>query len=97
MCQILILYYSRHGATAEMARQVARGVEQIAGAEARLRTVPEVSAVCEATEPAVPEQGAPYATTDDLAQCDGLALGSPTRFGNMASAMKQFIDTTSPL
>ncbi len=97
MSHILILYYSRYGATAEMARQIARGVEEIPGIEARLRTVPEVSAVCEATAPAVPDQGAPYADLDDLKTCVGLALGSPTRFGNMAGAMKAFIDSTSPL
>lgn len=96
MSYILILYYSRYGATAEMARQVARGVES-AGMEARLRTVPAVSAVCEATEDAIPDSGAPYATLDDLRDCAGLALGSPTRFGNMASAVKYFLDGTSGL
>ncbi|HAB62699.1 MAG TPA: NAD(P)H-quinone oxidoreductase, partial [Pseudomonas sp.] len=78
---VLVLYYSRHGATAEMARQIARGVEQ-AGLEARLRTVPAVSAECETVAPAIPEHGAIYATLDDLKHCSGLALGSPTRFGN---------------
>lgn len=96
MSYILILYYSRHGATAEMAHQVARGVEA-AGLEARLRTVPAVSAVCEATEPAVPAGGAPYVDLEDLRDCAGLALGSPTRFGNMAAAMKYFLDGTSSL
>lgn len=96
MSYILILYYSRHGATAEMAHQVARGVEA-AGLEARLRTVPTVSAVCEATEPAVPAGGAPYVDLEDLRDCAGLALGSPTRFGNMAAAMKYFLDGTSSL
>ena len=96
MSYILILYYSRYGATAEMARQVARGVES-AGMEARLRTVAAVSAVCEATEDAIPDSGAPYATLDDLRDCAGLALGSPTRFGNMASAVKYFLDGTSGL
>ena len=96
MSYILILYYSRHGATAEMAHQVARGVEA-AGLEARLRTVPAVSAVCEATEPAVPADGAPYVELEDLRDCAGLALGSPTRFGNMAAAMKYFLDGTSAL
>lgn len=96
MSYILILYYSRHGATAEMAHQVARGVEA-AGLEARLRTVPAVSAVCEAVEPAVPADGAPYVDLEDLRDCAGLALGSPTRFGNMAAAMKYFLDGTSTL
>lgn len=97
MHYILVLYYSRHGATAELARQVARGVESVAGMEARLRTVPAVSAVSEATGPGVPPTGAPYATHDDLRHCAGLALGSPTRFGNMAAAMKYFLDGTSAL
>ena len=93
---ILVLYYSRHGATAEMARQIARGVEQ-GGLEARLRTVPAVSAECAAVAPEVPAEGAVYATLDDLKQCAGLALGSPTRFGNMAAPLKHFIDSTSGL
>lgn len=93
---ILVLYYSRHGATAEMARQIARGVEQ-AGLEARLRTVPAISTECEAVAPSIPEQGAVYATLDDLKNCAGLALGSPTRFGNMAAALKYFLDGTSGL
>lgn len=93
---ILVLYYSRHGATAEMARQIARGVEQ-AGVEARLRTVPAVSTECEAVAPSIPEQGAIYATLDDLKNCAGLALGSPTRFGNMAAPLKYFLDGTSGL
>jgi NAD(P)H dehydrogenase (quinone) len=97
MTEILVLYYSRHGATAEMAKLIARGIEEVDGMEARLRTVPEISTVCEATEDAIPEQGAPYVELDDLKECAGLALGSPTRFGNMASAMKYFIDSTSPL
>ena len=80
-----------------MAQHIARGVEQVAGISARLRTVPEISATCEATTNTVPDSGAPYATLDDLQQCIGLALGSPTRFGNMAAAMKYFIDSTSPL
>ena len=94
---ILLLYYSRYGATAEMARLIARGVEEVPGIEARLRTVPAVSTVCEATEDSVPASGAPYATLDDLRQCLGLALGSPTRFGNMAAPVKYFLDGTSPL
>ncbi|WP_437883086.1 NAD(P)H:quinone oxidoreductase [Pseudomonas sp. LRF_L74] len=93
---ILVLYYSRHGATAEMARQIARGVES-AGVEARLRTVPGVSADCETTAPNVPEDGAPYASLDDLKHCSGLALGSPTRFGNMAAPLKYFLDGSSGL
>jgi len=91
---ILVLYYSTHGATKEMARQIARGVEQT-GMEARLRTVPPVSTTCEATAPAIPDEGALYCTEADLSHCAGLALGSPTRFGNMAAAMKYFIDSTS--
>ena len=97
MPYILILYYSPHGATAAMARLIARGVEEISGIEARLRTVPAVSAVCEATEDSVPPTGAPYATSDDLRHCLGLALGSPTRFGNMAAPVKYFLDGTSSL
>ena len=93
---MLILYYSRYGATAEMAQQVARGVEQ-GGLEARVRTVPPVSADHEATGLAVPDSGAPYATPEDLADCAGLALGSPTRFGNMAAALKYFLDGTGGL
>ncbi|WPL18797.1 NAD(P)H dehydrogenase (quinone) [Thiorhodovibrio winogradskyi] len=96
MNYILILYYSRHGATAEMARMIARGVEE-EGLEARLRTVPAVSAVCEALEDSIPATGAPYATEQDLRDCAGLALGSPTRFGNMAAPMKYFLDGTSAL
>ncbi len=92
----LVLYYSRSGATREMARRIARGIEET-GIEARLRTVPEVSTTPEAVAPAVPDEGAPYVTTDDLRDCAGLALGSPTRFGNMAAPMKHFIDTTSGL
>ena len=94
---MLVLYYSRYGATADMARQVARGVEQTQGIEARLRTVPAVSTVCEAVEDSIPADGAPYAAVDDLRHCAGLVLGSPTRFGNMAAALKYFIDGTSPL
>jgi NAD(P)H dehydrogenase (quinone) len=97
MVQILILYYSRSGATAAMAQQIARGVESVAGAEAVLRTVPAVSTVCEQTEDDIPSHGAPYATLDDLRNCDGLALGSPTHFGNMASPLKYFIDSTTEI
>jgi NAD(P)H dehydrogenase (quinone) len=94
---ILILYYSLKGNTAAMAQEIARGVETISGIEARVRTVPAVSTKCEATEPAVPMEGAPYATIDDLKNCAGLALGSPTRFGNMAAALKYFLDSTGAL
>ncbi|MGB5832111.1 MAG: NAD(P)H:quinone oxidoreductase [Thiohalocapsa sp.] len=96
MSYVLVLYYSRYGATAEMARLIARGVEEV-GLEARLRTVPTVSTVCEAVEDGIPEQGAPYASYEDLAHCGALALGSPTRFGNMAAALKYFLDGTSPM
>ncbi len=95
MSQILILYYSRHGATAEMARLVCRGVEKVSGMQAMLRTVPEISTVCEATQSSIPDQGAPYVSADDLANCSAMILGSPTRFGNMAAPMKYFIDSTS--
>jgi len=95
--EILVLYYSQHGATRQMAQLIARGIEQVEGARARLRTVPKVSAVCEATEPAIPDEGAPYAELRDLEECIGLALGSPTRFGNMAAAMKYFLDGTGGL
>lgn len=91
---ILILYFSRKGHTEALARQIALGVES-AGATAVLRTVPPVSPVTEATAPAVPDAGPPYAELDELASCDGLIVGSPTRFGNMASALKHFLDTTS--
>jgi NAD(P)H dehydrogenase (quinone) len=97
MGEILVLFYSRYGATREMAQQLARGVEQVDGMQARLRTVPAVSTVCEATEDSIPPEGAPYVSLDDLKQCDGLALGSPTRFGNMAAPLKYFLDTTSSL
>jgi NAD(P)H dehydrogenase (quinone) len=92
---ILVLYYSRHGATRKLAEFVAQGIESVAGAEARLRTVPAVSTVAEATEPDIPRSGAPYVELDDLADCAGLALGSPTRFGNMAAALKYFLDGTA--
>jgi len=97
MPYLLILYYSRYGATAEMARQVARGVEEIPGIEARLRTVPAVSTRCESTEKPIPDTGPPYAELEDLRDCAGLALGSPTRYGNMAAPMKYFLDGTSSL
>ncbi len=94
---ILVLYYSRHGATAEMARQVCRGVESVSGMRARLRTVPAVSAVSEAVEEAIPASGPPYASHDDLKECAGLILGSPTRFGNMAAELKYFLYGTGSL
>ena len=97
MIEILILYYSRHGSVAEMARYVARGVEEVAGVAARLRTVPEVSPVCEAVADSIPAEGPPYAEPRDLEECAGLVLGSPTHFGNMAASLKYFIDRTSPL
>ncbi len=97
MVKILILYYSRDGATAEMANLIARGVESVKDAEAILRTVPEVSAVCEKTAGSIPDAGAIYAELDDLKNCDGLALGSPTRFGNMAAPLKFFLDGTTSL
>lgn len=94
---ILVLYYSRYGATKRLAMQLARGIESISGIEARIRTVPSVSPNTEATEPSIPEQGAIYAALDDLKNCAGLALGSPTRFGNMAAPLKYFIDQTGGL
>lgn len=94
--EILVLYYSVDGSTAAMARQIARGVEA-AGGIARLRTVPKVAPVTERSEPAIPDDGALYCTERDLQECDGIALGSPTRFGNMAAPMKYFIDGTSGL
>ncbi|STX29911.1 flavoprotein WrbA (Trp repressor binding protein) [Legionella beliardensis] len=94
---VLILFYSRYGATAQIAQYIARGIESVEGIEARIRTVPPVSAVCEATESAIPDQGAPYVTLDDLRHCSGLALGSPTRFGNMAAPLKYFLDNTTAL
>lgn len=93
---ILVLYYSRHGSTSEMARHIARGIE-MAGLEARLRTVPAISTECEAVAPDIPASGALYATLDDLRHCAGLAMGSPTRFGNMAAPLKYFLDGTSSL
>ncbi len=92
--EILVLYYSRHGSTAALAAQVARGVNAVAGARARLRTVPPVGPQTETRLPPVPDSGAPYATTQDLRDCAGLLLGSPTRFGNMAAPLKHFLDGT---
>jgi NAD(P)H dehydrogenase (quinone) len=97
MKDILVLFYSVSGATREMANLIARGVGEIPGARARLRTVPKISTVCEAVEPEIPASGAPYAELRDLEECVGLALGSPTRFGNMAAPLKYFLDGTSSL
>jgi NAD(P)H dehydrogenase (quinone) len=95
--EILVLYYSHHGAVRQMAQIVARGIEQVPGATARLRTVPRVSSSAESVPRAVPDSGAPYVELSDLVECAGLALGSPTRFGNMAAALKYFWDSTSQL
>ena len=97
MNEILVLYYSRQGSTAALARQVCRGVETVPGMQARLRTVAPVAATTERQDPVVPNEGPPYVTHDDLLQCCGLILGSPTRFGNMAAPMKFFLDGTSAL
>lgn len=97
MSDILVLYYSRYGATAEMARLIAHGIDSVPGAVSRVRTVPAVSTVCEAVEDTIPGSGPPYVTLDDLRECAGLALGSPTRFGNMAAPLKYLLDTTSGL
>lgn len=97
MREILVLYYSRHGAVKEMAQLVARGIETVDGVAARLRTVPPVSTITQAVAPAVPETGAPYVELKDLEECIGLALGSPTRFGNMAAPLKYFWDTTGEM
>jgi NAD(P)H dehydrogenase (quinone) len=94
MTEILVLYYSQGGAVKEMAQLIARGIESAKGAKARIRTVPKVSANCEATEPEIPAKGDPYVELSDLEECAGLALGSPTRFGNMAAPMKYFLDST---
>ncbi|MCP3909310.1 MAG: NAD(P)H:quinone oxidoreductase [Oceanicoccus sp.] len=94
---ILVLYYSRHGAVAEMAQQVARGIEQVSGIEARVRTVPAVSTDCEAVADDIPDDGPLYCSAEDLQQCAGLVMGSPTRFGNMAAPLKYFIDGSSGL
>ncbi len=94
---ILVLYYSRHGAVAEMAKHVARGVEQAGAIEARIRTVPPISTTCEAVEDDIPDAGPLYCSAEDLQYCSGLVMGSPTRFGNMAAPLKYFIDSTSSL
>ena len=95
MKQVLVLFYSRHGSTARMAKLIARGVESVEGVEALLRTVPEISENCEASEPSIPNTGAPYVSLDELKSCHALALGSPGRFGNMAAPLKYFIEKTS--
>ena len=94
---VLVLYYSRDGSVAELAQAIAHGVERVSGIEARLRTVPEVSATCEAIDKKIPDTGAPFVSINDLRDCSGLALGSPTRFGNMAAPLKYFLDSTSHL
>lgn len=94
MSEILVLYYSQGGAVRDMAQLIARGIESVAGVAARIRTVPKVSANCEATEADIPATGAPYAELKDLQECIGVAMGSPTRFGNMAAPMKYFLDGT---
>ncbi len=97
MIQVLVLYYSRRGSVRRMAELIARGVEGVEGCMSVLRTVPEVSPTTEAVAPPVPDSGPPYATLDDLRACHGLILGSPTRFGHMATPIKHFLDTTTPL
>ena len=97
MTDILVLYYTQGGAVREMAQTIARGIESVNGAKARIRTVPKVSSNCEATESEVPEKGSPYVELQDLEDCKGLALGSPTRFGNMAAPMKYFLDGTTSM
>ena len=94
MAEVLVLYYSQGGAVREMAQLIARGIESQAGVKARIRSAPKVSSNCEATEPDIPTSGDPYVELSDLQECIGLALGSPTRFGNMAAAMKYFLDST---
>jgi NAD(P)H dehydrogenase (quinone) len=94
MSEVLILYYSRNGSVAQLARLVARGVEEVPAARARLRSVPPVAAVTAVAQAPVPDDGAPYATLQDLRDCDALILGSPTRFGNMAAPLKHFLDST---
>jgi len=95
--EILVLYYSRHGSVKKMAEIISRGVESIDGVQARIRSVPPVSTVCEATESAVPSEGAPYVTHDDLKECAGIILGSPARFGSIAAPLKYFLETTGSL
>ncbi len=97
MLEILVLYYSRHGHVTQMAQKIARGIEEVPECQAKLRTVPAISQVCEATEPEIPNSGSPYVSLQDLETCAGLALGSPTRFGNMAAPLKYFLEQTSGL
>ena len=97
MIDILVLYYSRHGSVKEMAGLIARGIESVDGAQARIRSVPPVSTVCEATEKSVPSEGAPYVTHDDLKECGGIIMGSPARFGSIAAPLKYFLETTGSL
>lgn len=97
MSEILVLYYSRYGSTKILADLICRGVEKVDGMQARLRTVPEISSVCEKVAEDIPNDGAIYATNDDLIECSGLIMGSPTHFGNMSSALKYFIDSSSPV
>lgn len=97
MIEILVLYYSRHGSVKEMAEIIARGIEAIEGTQARIRSVPPVSTVCEATESPVPSEGAPYVTHEDLKECAGIAMGSPARFGTLAAPLKYFLETTGSL
>jgi len=97
MTEILVLYYSAGGSVRDMAHLIARGINQVTGASARLRTVPPVAPRTQVTEPPVPDEGAPYVELTDLEQCSGLVLGSPTRFGNMAAPLKYFLDTTGAL
>ena len=95
MLKILVLYYSQNGSVLNLAREIAKGIDSMAGCEAVLRTVPKVSTVCEQVADSIPDSGAPYVSIEDLRTCAGLAMGGPTRFGNMAAAMKYFLDGTS--
>ncbi len=95
MPEILGLYYSQSGSVKALAQRIARGIESVPGVHARIRTVPKVSTVCEAIEPSIPDEGAPYVEYKDLTECIGLALGSPVHFGNMASSLKYFFDSTT--
>lgn len=97
MKEILVLYYSRKGSVSEMAKLIARGIESVSDTQARIRTVPAVSTVCESTESSIPDEGAPYVTHEDLKECAAIALGSPARFGNMAAPLKYFLETTGSL
>ncbi len=95
--EILVLYYSRHGNVAKMAQKIARGIEEVTDCQAKIRTVPPISTTCETISPEIPSKGPPYVTLEDLQNCAGLALGSPTRFGNMAAPLKHFLESTSQL